>query len=98
MAGAALRRQAAQELDTLAGDLRQQHLSVQVAVANGHDAELIIDEAARRAADLIVMATHGDSRLRRWAMGSVADKVLHATTPPLVLVRARASGQGTVAE
>jgi nucleotide-binding universal stress UspA family protein len=95
---ATLRRQAAKELDTLAGELRQQHLSVEVAVATGHAAEVIIDEAARQHADLIVMATHGYSGLRRWAMGSVADKVLHATTTPLVLVRARASGQATVAE
>ncbi len=95
---AALRHQATRELDTLAGELRRQHLPVKVAVVNGHAAEVIIDEAARRGADLIVMATHGYSGLRRWAMGSVADKVLHATTTPLVLVRARASGQGTIAE
>src|SRR6266508_3328482 len=80
------------------GELRRQHLSVKVAVVNGHAAEVIIDEAARRGADLIVMATHGYSGLRRWAMGSVADKVLHATRTPLVLVRARASGQATIAE
>jgi len=94
----AQRHQATKELDTLAGELRRQHLSVKVAVVNGHAAEVIIDEAARRGADLIVMATHGYSGLRRWAMGSVADKVLHATTTPLVLVRARASGQATIAE
>jgi nucleotide-binding universal stress UspA family protein len=39
--------------------------------------------------DLIVMATHGYSGLKRWALGSVADKVLHATTTPLLLVRAQ---------
>ena len=37
---------------------------------------------------MIVMATHGRGGLRRWALGSIADKVLHATTTPLVLVRA----------
>ncbi|HET9223938.1 MAG TPA: universal stress protein [Roseiflexaceae bacterium] len=35
------------------------------------------------------MGTHGASGLRRWALGSIADKVLHATTTPLVLVRAQ---------
>jgi nucleotide-binding universal stress UspA family protein len=94
----ALRHQAKKELDTLAGELQRQHLSVKVAVVNGHAAEVIIDEAARRGADLIVMATHGYSGLRRWAMGSVADKVLHATTTSLILVRAQASGQSAVAE
>jgi nucleotide-binding universal stress UspA family protein len=35
------------------------------------------------------MATHGYSGLRRWALGSVADKVLHTSTTPLLLVRAK---------
>jgi nucleotide-binding universal stress UspA family protein len=62
---------------------------VTTSVANGHPAEVIVDEAARHAASLIVMATHGRGGLRRWALGSVADKVLHTTTTPLVLVRAQ---------
>jgi nucleotide-binding universal stress UspA family protein len=33
------------------------------------------------------MATHGYGGLRRWALGSVADQVLHASRLPLVLVR-----------
>ena len=47
------------------------------------------DEATQRGADLIVMATHGRGGLSRWALGSVADKVLHATTTPLLVVRVR---------
>jgi nucleotide-binding universal stress UspA family protein len=34
------------------------------------------------------MATHGYCGLRRWALGSVAGKVLHAAAMPLLLVRA----------
>ena len=30
------------------------------------------------------MATHGRGGLRRWVMGSVTDRVLHATTRPLL--------------
>jgi len=29
------------------------------------------------------------SGIKRWALGSIADKVLHAATTPLVLVRAK---------
>jgi nucleotide-binding universal stress UspA family protein len=36
--------------------------------------------------DVIVMATHGRSRLQRWAMGSVSDRVLEATRLPLLIV------------
>jgi len=53
----------------------------------GYPAEVIVDEAERRHADLIVMATHGYSGLRRWALGSTTDKVLHSTRTPLLVVR-----------
>jgi nucleotide-binding universal stress UspA family protein len=38
-------------------------------------------------ADFIAMATHGHGGLRRWVMGSVTDRVLHATTHPMLIVR-----------
>jgi len=38
------------------------------------------------------MATHGYGGLRRWALGSVTDKVLHACPRPLILVRASEVG------
>ena len=85
---AALRAQAAKQLGKHAEELRKQELPVTTVVANGHAAEVIVDEAKERHADLIVMATHGYSGIRRWALGSVADKVLHASTTPLVLVHA----------
>jgi len=86
---ASLRDQAATELGDLADDLRAHGLSVSTYVANGHAAEVLVDAAGQHSIDLIVMATHGYSGLRRWAIGSVADKVLHATRTPLLLVRAQ---------
>jgi nucleotide-binding universal stress UspA family protein len=87
---AALRDQAANELGGQADELRAQGVSASTQVVQGHAAEVLVDEAAWRGVDLIVMATHGYSGLKRWALGSVADKVLHATTTPLLLVRAKA--------
>jgi nucleotide-binding universal stress UspA family protein len=83
--------QARHDLELLADQLRQRGLQVKTAAMNGHAAEVIIDEAALREVDLIVMATHGYSGLKRWALGSVANTVLHTTTTPLVLVRAQAT-------
>ncbi|MBE9501658.1 MAG: universal stress protein [Chloroflexi bacterium] len=57
-------------------------------VAVGHPAEEILHYADENDIDLILMATHGRSGVRRWAMGSVADKVLHASKVPVLLVRA----------
>jgi nucleotide-binding universal stress UspA family protein len=78
------------ELGDLAGELERQDIVVTPVAVNGFPAETIIDEAVRRGVDLIVMATHGYSGIKRWALGSVADKVLHATRTPLLLVRAQA--------
>jgi nucleotide-binding universal stress UspA family protein len=42
---------------------------------------------------LIVMATHGRSGIQRWLLGSVADKVLHGSINPMLLVRASEQGK-----
>ena len=86
-----LRVRAGQQLEEQAAMLRDRGLSVATDVINGHAAEAIIDEATRQSVDLLVIATHGYSGLRRWALGSVTDKVLHAATTPLLLVRASAN-------
>ncbi len=65
-------------------------ISVDTLVVGGRPEEAIIDEATSMQADAIVMATHGYGGLERLLIGSVADKVLHATTTPLVLIHARA--------
>ncbi len=53
----------------------------------GNPAEVILGRAAAEAETLIAMATHGRSGIRRWLLGSVAGKVLHAAADPLLLVR-----------
>lgn len=83
-ASAAARR----ALRTLAHALQERGLRVSTRLAVGYPAELIIKESEQQHTDVIVMATHGYGGLKRWALGSVADKVLHATDTPLVLVRA----------
>jgi nucleotide-binding universal stress UspA family protein len=85
----ALRMQAFNELRTLAGELRAYDIPIKTIVVVGVAAEEIVAAAAQYQADLIVMATHSYSGIKRWALGSVADKVLHTTPTPLLLVRAR---------
>lgn len=55
----------------------------------GHPAEEIVDYVDKADIDLIVMATHGRSGIGRWALGSVADKVVRATKRPVALIRAK---------
>ncbi len=53
----------------------------------------ILAEAERWDADLIAMTTHGRSGITRWVFGSVANKVIHASPRPFLLVRARPAAE-----
>jgi nucleotide-binding universal stress UspA family protein len=57
-------------------------------LAAGHPAYEILRYADETGIDLILMGTHGRSGVSRWAIGSVADKVLRASKVPVLLVRA----------
>ncbi len=37
--------------------------------------------------DVIAMATHGYGGFQRWTLGSITERVLHATRLPLLIVR-----------
>ena len=54
----------------------------------GSPANELIDLAQRHPASLTVMSTHGRSGIRRWALGSVTDRVVRHTHQPVLIVRA----------
>ena len=56
-------------------------------VASGPAAETIVQIAQERAADLIVMGTHGRTGLRHLLLGSVAEKVVRLAPCPVLTVR-----------
>ncbi|MBI3756814.1 MAG: universal stress protein [Deltaproteobacteria bacterium] len=62
-------------------------LKVQSRVMVGDAATEIVRTAQHEKVDFIALATHGRSGLQRWVYGSVAEKVLHTTRTPLLLVR-----------
>lgn len=51
----------------------------------------IVDEADRQPGTLLVMSTHGRTGTRRWALGSVADRVVRASRSAMLVVRAEAA-------
>lgn len=59
---------------------------------NGPVADSLQREIERRGGDLVVMSTHGRGGLGRIWLGSVADRLLHSVTVPLLLVRPRVEG------
>ena len=75
-------------LEGVAERLRTDRLDVQTYVVEGIPADQIVYVAQTGHADLIVMATHGRTGLRRIWLGSVASKVVHRSELPVLLVRA----------
>ena len=63
------------------------HGTWEAEVAAGHPAETIVRVAQERAADLIVMGTHGRTGLRHMLLGSVAEKVVRLAPCPVLTVR-----------
>lgn len=48
--------------------------------------EIILKVAEEVHADMIAMSTHGRSGIERWLMGSVADRVVHYSHIPVMLI------------
>jgi len=67
-------------------------VKVSSALLFGNVAEQIVDYADKENAGLIIIATHGRSGVRRWVLGSVAAKVLRATSRPVALIKADGTG------
>ncbi len=77
-------------LATVAGNLKKEGITARTAVVDGDAADIILDYAAKNQVDLLIMSTHGRSGPSRWAFGSVAEKVVHHATAPVLTITARA--------
>ncbi|MGB8644856.1 MAG: universal stress protein [Anaerolineae bacterium] len=77
----------AEYLQRVAAELSADGFTATVETCTGPVAETILDYAQEIQADLIVMSTHGRSGLARWFIGSIADKIVRASTLPVLLVR-----------
>jgi nucleotide-binding universal stress UspA family protein len=75
-------------LQGISHDLERAGASVRCVVRFGSPADEILSYASEHKIELIAMCTHGWSGLARWAYGSVADRVLRASSCPVLLVRA----------
>jgi nucleotide-binding universal stress UspA family protein len=84
-----LNERAALEMTLLSDQqlLQRAGYSVTSLVRFGDPAEEIATLARSANVDLVAMATHGQTGLRRLLIGSVADKVLHDLTIPVLLIR-----------
>jgi nucleotide-binding universal stress UspA family protein len=61
-------------------------------VLYGKAADMITDYVSKNKIDLIVIATHGRSGISRWVRGSVADRILHSVSVPVLMVQSPGCG------
>ena len=87
----------AERVREVACKLRGEGLTVKSIVAYGSPSERIVGFSQKNHYDLIAMSTRGLSGITRWVSGSIANRVLHSTRKPLLLVKPTSSN-GTMKE
>ncbi|MFB6122721.1 MAG: universal stress protein [Haloferacaceae archaeon] len=86
---ATLRELAADALDAAKRPLDASGVATDVAVRVGDTTDEIRSSLAAGDADLIAMGTHGRTGVRRFLLGSVAERVVRTASVPVVTARAR---------
>lgn len=74
-------------LDHAKSIFKEVDTDVETVVLKGKPANKIIDYSEEYDFDMIIMCTHGMSRLRRFTMGSTTNKVVHHATVPVLVIR-----------
>jgi len=80
-------REAEEYLREVEERLKKKGFRVDSHVRYGDEAEEILDHAAQKDIDLVAMSTHGRGGVKRWLLGSVAEKLLRHSPKPIFLVR-----------
>lgn len=81
------RQDAERRLRKMAETYQRPGLMIEVEVRNGPAARAILQFAAQHSIDLIAMASHGRTGLRRQLYGSVTEKMLRAGNYSMLVVR-----------
>jgi nucleotide-binding universal stress UspA family protein len=79
--------EAHQYLETVATQLKDRGLPVEVVVIEGTPGDAIVEYANTSAIELIVVATHGRRNIGRLVFGSVADHVIRNTRIPVLSMK-----------
>jgi nucleotide-binding universal stress UspA family protein len=84
----AAREEANRYIGKMAAQMKELEVpTVRSAVKEGTPADAIIDFVGESPADLIVMASHGRSGVKRWVLGSVTEAVARHGRAPMLILR-----------
>ena len=81
------RTEAMKYLEGVQSRLQAEGIKVGTELLEGRPKEKIVDYARKHPVDLIVIATHGYTGMKRLMFGSVALQVLHDSNVPVLLIR-----------
>ena len=88
-------KQIAQDyLDQIVSRLKDKGAELYSEVLLGSVADSLAEFIEKNDFDLVLIATHGRSGVKRWVRGSIADKVLRSSHIPVLMVRAPGSEGG----
>lgn len=76
-------------LKSVQSRLQAEGIQASMELLEGSPDEMIIDYAKNRSVDLIIIASHGYSGMKRLMFGSVALQILHDANVPILLIRAQ---------
>ena len=82
------------QLDRVSSTREAQRLSVSSTIGHGDAAQVLIDNAAQTAADMIVVGTHGRTGFRRLRLGSVAESVAQHAPCSVLVARSHKATKG----
>jgi nucleotide-binding universal stress UspA family protein len=74
-------------LNEILSRLKNVGIKARSKVLIGKAADSLIDYIHEGNFDLIIMATHGRSGISRWIWGSVAERILHHSSIPVLIIR-----------
>lgn len=75
-------------LETVVKDKIGGKVSPELIVGRGKAAEEIVETAAEKGANLIIIGTHGETGFRHFVLGSVTEKVVRLAKCPVLTVHA----------
>lgn len=61
-------------------------LKARISVRTGNPSQQIVEEASEAEDSIVVMGSHGAGGLKRWVVGSVADKVVRSARRPVLVI------------
>jgi len=76
-------------IDSIEADLKSAGFQTSTLLRVGSVAETILEVAEELQVDVIAMSTHGRTGPARWLLGSIAERVVHSSKVPVLLIRAK---------